>query len=54
MDKPITGYYGKNGVMSEGWDTEEEAQTEFNSFYQDDEYEECEVIFYNGKWVISY
>lgn len=50
----ITGYYGKDGVMSQGWDSKEEASSEFKAFYQDDEYEGCEVIFYNGFWVIAY
>lgn len=50
----ITGYYGKDGVMSEGWNTEEDAEKEFEAFYQDDEYENCFVAEYNGYWVIAY
>lgn len=50
----ITGYYGKDGAMSEGWDTENEAQAEFDEFYQDEEYEDCEIIKHNDKWVIAY
>lgn len=52
--KLVTGFYGKEGAMTEGWDTEEEAQNEFDEFYSDDEYEDCEVIQYNAKWVIAY
>lgn len=50
----ITGYYGKDGAMSEGWDNEQDAIIEFEQFYQDSEYDGCEVIQYNGKWVIAY
>ena len=50
----ITGYYGKNGSMTEGWDSEEEAEREFDEFYQDEEYDGCFVKEYNGKWVIAY
>lgn len=50
----ISGYYGQSGAMSEGWDTEDEAEKEFNEWYQDDEYSDCYVTEYNGKWVIAY
>lgn len=50
----MTGYYGKEGVMSEGWDTEEEAIAELDEFYQDDEYADCFVVECNDKWVIAY
>lgn len=50
----ITGYYGKNGAMTKGWETEEDAQKEFDDFYQDEEYEGCFVTEYNGEWVIAY
>ena len=52
--KMITGFYGKDGAMSEGWETEEEAREEFDSYYSDEEYKGCEVVFYNGEWVIGY
>ena len=29
----IPGYYGKDGAMTEGWETEKEAQKEFEEFY---------------------
>ena len=51
----ITGYYGKDGVMSEGWETEEEAQKEFKEFYENDErFAGCFVTEYNDEWVIAY
>ena len=54
-NKIISGWYGKNGVMSDGWDSEAEAQAEFNEFYTDDEYADCEIIERSdGKWVIAY
>jgi gentisate 1,2-dioxygenase len=49
-----TGYYGKDGVMTQGWDSEEEALKEFAEFYNTEEFEGCEVIFYNEYWVIAY
>jgi|AZII01.1.fsa_nt_gi hypothetical protein len=57
-----TGYYGKNGLMTDGWDTEEEAQEEFEEFYKNETddvdgsylYRECEIIEKDGKWVIAY
>ena len=52
--KMITGYYGKDGAMTEGWETEEEAQKEFEEFYQNEEYKDCFVTEYNGEWVIAY
>ena len=51
-------YYGKNGVMTEGWDTEREAQFVYDLWYILNE--ECAVYLngyvteYNGKWVIMY
>lgn len=50
----ITGFYGQEGVMSDGWDAQEDAQAEFEAFYKNPEYDGCEVIEYNGKWVIAY
>ena len=50
----ITGYYGKNGIMSSGWDSEDEAEREFDEFYQGEEYEDCFVTELNGEWVIAY
>ena len=54
MTDIITGYYGNDGSMSSGWDTEEEAKNEFEEFYQDDEYAGCYVTEINGKLVIAY
>ena len=50
----ISGYYGKSGAMTEGWDTKEEADEEINAWYQDDKYLSCFVTEYNGEWVIAY
>lgn len=50
----MISYYGQNGVMSEGWDTEAEANAEMQQWYQDDEHEGCYVTELNGKWVIAY
>ncbi len=48
--------------MTDGWDTEEEAQEEFEEFYKNETddvdgsylYRECEIIEKDGKWVIAY
>jgi hypothetical protein len=51
----VTGYYGKDGVMSDGWDSKYEAIEVFNAYYKDNEdAPDAEVIEYNGKWVIAY
>lgn len=50
----IEGYYGKDGAMTSGWETEEEAKAEFESYYQDEEFSGCYVTEINGKWVIAY
>lgn len=54
--KIITGYYGKDGAMTSGWETEEEAQAEFDEYYADDEnFEGCFVHQESdGEWVIAY
>ena len=51
----IAAYYGKNGVMSEGWDSEEEAEAEFEEWYENDpDFDGCYVTKHNGKWVIAF
>lgn len=52
----ITGYYGKDGTMTNGWSTEEAAQSEFDEFYADDEnFDGCYVTeIHPGEWVIAY
>lgn len=51
----ITGFYGKDGAMTTGWETEAEAQAEFETWYQGDEFSGCYVTEIRaGEWVIAY
>ena len=51
----ITGYYGKDGSMTKGWDNEAEAIAEMNEWYSSDEFKGCYVTeIRDGEWVIAY
>lgn len=58
----INGYFGKNGVMTNGWETEQDAINEFEQYYHGETdangdllYDNCKIIeIEHGNWVIAY
>ena len=48
------GYYGVDGVMSRGWDTEDEAYQALLDDYFDDRDVLDIVEMWPGEWVLAY
>lgn len=51
--KLITGYYGMDGVMTKGWNLQEEAEFELENYYEPDD-ELFVIEIEPGEWVIAY